>query len=311
MNILRPARLKPGDLIGVVAPASPVSDLSKIERGVRYLETLGYRVKLGAHVNRTKGYLAGEDQERVNDLHEMFSDEKVNAIICLRGGYGTPRLLSLINYKLVARHPKILVGFSDITALQLAFWKRCRLITFHGPMVAAEMANTMDPFTEEMFWKTVTSPLRAGTIALPDEPVSLFKGKATGRLLGGNLSLIVSLLGTPYQPDFRRSALFIEDDGEEPYRVDRMLTQLYNASVLSRAGAIVAGQFTECTTKDPTKPSLTVEQVLQEVASASARPFLSNLPFGHVQRKMTLPVGLKVRVNADARTIEYLEPAVR
>ena len=268
-------------------------------------------MKLGAHINKVNGYLAGEDLERVSDLHEMFSDEKVNAIVCLRGGYGTPRLLSLIDYKLIARNPKILVGFSDITALQLALWKRCRLITFHGPMVAVDMADVIDPFTEEMFWRLVTSPKKAGLIPLLDEPVTLFRGKATGRLLGGNLSLIVSLLGTPYQPDFRRSVLFIEDAGEEPYRIDRMLIQLYNASVLSRAGAIATGQFTECLPKDPTKPSLSVEQIFDEAARASARPFLSNLPFGHVQKKMTLPVGLKVRVNADARTIEYLEPAVR
>ena len=311
MNILRPARLKPGDLIGVVAPASPAFDATKIDRGVRYLETLGYRVKLGAHINKVKGYLAGEDHERVSDLHKMFSDKNVKAIVCLRGGYGTPRLLSLIDYKLIARNPKILVGFSDITALQLALWKRCRLITFHGPMVAVDMADVIDPFTEEMFWRLVTSPKKAGLIPLLNEPVTLFRGKATGRLLGGNLSLIVSLLGTPYQPDFRRSVLFIEDTDEEPYRIDRMLTQLYNASAFSRTVAIVAGQFTDCIPKDTTKPSLTVEQVLHEVAHKSARPFLSNLPFSHVPGKMTLPVGLKVRVNADARTIEYLEPAVR
>jgi muramoyltetrapeptide carboxypeptidase len=311
MRILRPPKLKHGDLIGVVAPASPASEPSKIERGVRYLETLGYRVKLGNHITQVNGYLAGEDQERVSDLHEMFSDKKVKAIVCLRGGYGTPRLLSLINYHLIARNPKVFVGFSDITALQLAFWKRCRLITFHGPMLAVEMANTMDPLTEDLFWRSVTSPKAGGVLSLPGEPVTLFKGKTSGRLLGGNLSLVVSLLGTRYQPDFRGSILFIEDSDEEPYRIDRMLTQLRNASVLSRTKAILAGQFTDCLPKDLTKPSLTLEQILDEVARASSKPFLSNLAFGHIARKITLPVGLNVRVDADARTIEYLEPAVR
>ncbi len=312
MRILKPARLKKGDLIGIVAPAGPVLDVSKIDRGVRYLEQLGYHVALGEHVNRIHGYLAGTDEERVADLHSMFEDPRIKAIMAVRGGYGTTRILPLLNYRMIARHPKIFVGFSDITALQLALWRKSHLVTFHGPMLAADFADPVDPFKEEFFWNLLSSHTKQGKIAFPTDvvPLRLHTGKATGRLLGGNLSLIVSLLGTPYQPDFTDNILCIEDIDEEPYRIDRMLTHARNAGVLEECSGVLAGQFTGCSPKDPTRPSFRTEEVLERAAELAAKPFLSNLPFGHTPRKMTLPLGLKVRVNADAGEIEFLESAV-
>ncbi|HET6271390.1 MAG TPA: LD-carboxypeptidase [Bacteroidota bacterium] len=310
---LKPPQLRKGDLIGIVSPASPVADVSRIESGVRYLEGLGYHVIVGKHVAQTLGYLAGTDEERVEDLHAMFRNREVRAIICVRGGYGTPRLLPLLNYRLIARNPKILAGYSDITALQLALWKKCRLITFHAPMLGVEMANTIDPWTEEMFWSLATSSRRIGSIFVPTDstPRPLHQGKGQGRLLGGNLSMVVSILATPYQPNFTDSVVFLEDVTEEPYRVDRMMMQLRNASILSASSAILTGQFTDCVPLDKSKPSLTVDEILQESAAATGRPFLSNLPFGHIPKKMTLPVGLRVRVNAGQCTIEFLESACR
>ena len=310
---IRPPKLNKGDLIGILTPASPVADAARIEKGVRYLESLGYRTKLGQNVGKVNGYLAGTDEERATDLHAMFSDKRVKAIICVRGGYGTPRLLSLLNYKLIARNPKIFVGYSDITALQLAFWKKCSLITFHGPMAGVEMANQIDPFTEEMFWQCVTSTKKLGRLSLPEEPKveTLHTGKASGRLLGGNLSLIVSLLGTQYQPGFTDSILFIEEIEEEPYRVDRMMTQLYNSNVFSKSNGMLLGQFTDCNPKDPTKPSLITEEVLQDSAAKFAKPTLANLPFGHISKKMTLPAGLRVKMDATTKSIDFLEAAVR
>jgi muramoyltetrapeptide carboxypeptidase len=242
----------------------------------------------------------------------MFDDQRVRAIIALRGGYGTPRLLSKLNYRLVSRDPKILVGFSDLTALQLALWRRCHLITFHGPMAGVEMANRIDGFTEELFWRTVTSTRKIGPITFPlgVQPSSLHPGKAVGRLIGGNLSLFVSLLATRYFPNITGAILFLEEISEEPYRVDRMMTQLYNAGVLARCKAILTGQFTDCVPKDEKKASLSVEEILREAAALAKRPFLSNLPFGHLPDKMTLPVGIRARVNAEASTLEYLEAAV-
>jgi muramoyltetrapeptide carboxypeptidase len=178
-------------------------------------------------------------------------------------------------------------------------------------MLGVEMASPMDPLTEQIFWQCLTSAEPVGRIPLPEGPSTLYGGKAAGRLVGGNLSLIVSVLGTLYQPDFRDSILFVEDAGEEPYRVDRMLTQLKNSHALSRTRAILAGQFTNCVSKDSTASSISVEHILGDVAKTTGKPFLSNLPFGHVGRKLTLPVGLRVRVDAAAKTIEYLESAVR
>lgn len=312
MKILKPRKLKKGDLIGIVSPASPIADSTKIGRGVRYLESLGYRVTVGEHAGKTFGYLAGTDDERAADLHSMFSNKHVKAIIAVRGGYGTPRLLRLLNYQLILRNPKILVGFSDLTALQLALWKKCRLTTFHGPMLGVDMADPMDPFTEESFWQAVTTTSRTGKISLPDGTTlsAIIPGTATGRLLGGNLSLLVSVTGTPYVPDFAGAIIFLEEIGEEPYRVDRMLTQLRNAGVFSRANGLLGGQFTDCSPKDPAQPSLTIEDVLAETGLSLAKPFLSNLPFGHIPTKLTFPVGIRVRLDAGAHSVEYLEPAV-
>jgi muramoyltetrapeptide carboxypeptidase len=312
MKIVKPQRLRKGDLIGLVTPASPVADSSRIERGVQYLEQLGYRVTVGEHVGKVCGYLAGTDDERLADLHSLFADRRVRAIIAVRGGYGTPRLLSKLNYKLISQNPKILVGFSDITALQLALWRRCGLITFHGPMAGVEMAHTIDTFTEELFWQTVTSAKKVGRISFPDEVrmAVLHSGKESGRLIGGNLSIIVSLMGTRYFPSMTNAVLFLEEICEEPYRVDRMITQLRNAEVTSACNAILTGQFTDCLPKDQSKPSFSVDEILGEAARLVAKPFISNLPFGHPPQKMTIPIGVKARVDTGTPSIEYLESAV-
>ena len=157
MEPLKPARIRKGDLVGVLAPASPIGDPARIEQGVRYLEGLGYRVRVGESVRNEHGYLAGTDEERLDDLHRMVKDRAVRMIIALRGGYGTPRLLARLRPRLFARDPKVLVGFSDLTGLQLALWESCRLVTFHGPMLGVDFAGVIDPYTEEMFWGLVTS----------------------------------------------------------------------------------------------------------------------------------------------------------
>jgi muramoyltetrapeptide carboxypeptidase len=310
-RLLKPRHLRQGDLIGLVSPSGPVTTPARIERGIRYLEGLGYHVRLGRHALKIHGFLAGTDKERLADLHGMFDDREVKAVICLRGGYGLTRLLPRLDYELIARNPKIVVGFSDITALQLAIWRQCRLVTFHGPMVQADFSGTIDAVTEESFWSLVTSPHAPGPLILPEANcVPLLAGKANGRLLGGNLSLITSLLGTPFQPSFRNALLFIEEVAEEPYRIDRMLTQLANAGVPAKVAGVLLGQFTHCKAGTAGRPSFTTDEVLAEKAKVWRVPMVSDLPFGHVSRKMTLPIGVQARLDTNQRQLCLLEPAV-
>ncbi len=310
---LKPPRLTRGDLIGVVSPASPPPSAERIERGVRYLESLGYRVAVGKHAAAVHGYLAGTDEQRAADFNAMVEDRAVKAIFVVRGGYGTSRILSMINYAALKRNPKIIAGYSDLTALQLAVYRKSGLVTFSGPMVGVEMWEKIDPYTEENFWRVVTSPTRIGLLANPpEEPTrALRPGTATARLLGGNLSLLISLLGTPYAPDLNRSILVLEDVDEAPHRVDRMLMHLRNAGITRRIAGLVLGKFTDCVPSDPSKPYLTIDQVLDEFVGAVNLPTVSNIQYGHLPRKLTLPIGAKALLDGKTGKLEVLEAAVR
>jgi muramoyltetrapeptide carboxypeptidase len=242
----------------------------------------------------------------------MFSNPEIKAVFCIRGGYGTPRLLPFLDYKLIRRNPKIFVGYSDITALHLAFWKKAELVSFHGSMAGVDMFEPMDPFTEELFWQLLTSRTKIGAIPIPEpRPTPLVRGKATGRLLGGNLALLTALLGTAYAPRFDGAILYLEDIGEDPYRVDRMLTQLRGAGILTRAAGTMIGHFTDCVPKDPASPTFTTDEVIREYLTAAGRPTLLGVPFGHEKRNLPIPVGLRARINAAEGSVEYLEGAVR
>jgi muramoyltetrapeptide carboxypeptidase len=308
MKILKPPALKKGDVIGIVSPASSPDDFTRIEQGVKYLESLGYRVKLGKHIFKRYGYLSSTDDERADDLNEMFADEKVKAIICVRGGYGTPRLLDKVDYNLIKKKPKIFVGYSDITALQLAIFKKTGLVTFSGPMLAVDIYSNFDGFAEDFFWRILTSREKKIEIKNPNgvELNTLKSGKATGTLLGGNLSLIASIMGTKYQPSFNGSVLVIEDIGEEPYRIDRYLSQLKNSGVLYKINACILGQFTDCAPKEPEK-SLTLEQIFNDYLGNLKIPVISNLSYGHIPQKLTLPLGARVRVDAKRQKITIIE----
>jgi muramoyltetrapeptide carboxypeptidase len=312
-SIVKPPCLNKGDVIGLVSPASAPSSSEKIEKSVRYLESLGYRVKVGKHAATVYGYLAGTDEERAADLNEMLHDRNVKAIFAVRGGYGTPRLLSLVDYRAVRRDPKIIVGYSDLTALQLALFRKAGLVTFSGPMAGVEMWEKIDPYTEENFWRVVTSTTRIGLLTNPpEEPTqTLRSGKATGRLVGGNLSLLVSLLGTPYAPNFKQSLLLLEETDEAPHRVDRMLAQLTNAGIFEKIKGVLLGKFTDCVPKDPSQPYFATEEVLRQYAEKLQIPVLANLQYGHLPRKLTIPIGLKTRLDVSRGAVEVLENAVR
>lgn len=312
MDLRTPPRLRRGDLLGIIAPASPTDDPSRIDRGVRYLEGLGYRTIIGEHLKHRVGYLAGTDEERAADIHAMFSNTGVKGIFCLRGGYGTPRLLGMLNYRLIARNPKVFVGYSDITALHFAFRARAGLVSFHGPMVGVDMIEGMDPFAEEALWGLLTSPARRRTLIPPGTPVTKLRGgTGRGRLLGGNLSLVVTLLGTQYFPSHGKSILYLEDIGEEPYRVDRMMAHLRNAGVLKGAAGMAYGYFSDCQPKDPAAPTLPLSEILQEAGLAVRGPVIGGAPFGHEKRSITLPFGLRAELNGDSGSLELLESAVQ
>ena len=312
MTILKPPRLRRGDVIGLISPASTPLPPEKIEKGARYLEGLGYRVKLGQHVAAQHGYFAGTDKQRLADLNAMLNDPQVKAIFAIRGGYGSPRLLPFVDYRAARRQPKIIVGFSDVTALQLALFRRTGLVTFSGPLPGVEFWRKPDPYTEEHFWRLLTAPRRIGPLPNPDsEPLrTRIHGCAEGRLLGGNLSLLVSNLGTRFSPDYRGSVLVLEDVQEDFHRVDRMFTQLRNAGILDQINGLVLGQFTRCKPNDPTKPHLNLAEIFDEVSSWVTAPTVEGFQYGHVPRKLTLTIGLRARLDASRGTLTVLESAL-
>ncbi len=314
MTIRKAERLNRGDLIGILSPASPPHGEKKEQygKGVQYLLDRGYRIVEGRHVFREYGYLAGTDEERAEDLNAMFAHPDVRAVFCSRGGYGTPRLLDKIDYAAVKKHPKILLGYSDITCLQLALYAKTGLISYSGPMVAVEMGKGIHPLTEKHFWPLLTSTRRMAMKARVAEfkPQRIHPGAAEGRLLGGCLSLIAPLLGTVYQPDFRGAILVLEDIGEEVYNIDRYLVQLKYAGILKQIKGLVFGQFLDTVDEEKTAPDLSLDEVIHEYTHDLAIPILANFPYGHNEIKYTLPIGCRVRLDAGRGVLATLEPGV-
>ncbi|HTP13788.1 MAG TPA: LD-carboxypeptidase, partial [Bacteroidota bacterium] len=230
----------------------------------------------------------------------------------VRGGYGSTRILSLVDFKALKRQPKIIVGYSDITALQLAIFCRTGLVTISGPMSGVEMLDKIDPYTEENFWRIVTSRTKIGSLKNPEgEPLRVLRdGVAAGRILGGNLATLNALLGTSFAPSFKEAVLVLEDVDEAPHRIDRMLSQLQNAKILEKISGLVFGKFTDCVPTDPSKPYLTVDQILENIAHQVKTPVLSNLQYGHIPKKLSIPIGLRAKVDGKSGTMEVLEGAV-
>jgi muramoyltetrapeptide carboxypeptidase len=313
MSILKAPRLKKRDLIGLVSPASPPSSSEKIDGAVRYLEDRGYDVKVGKHVMDEHGYLAGTDEARLEDLNAFIRDERMKAIIAVRGGYGTPRLLAGIDYDALRKQPKVIVGYSDLTGLQSAVLNQIGLITFSGPMAGVEMWDSIDPYTEENFWRMVESPDAPGLLTNPEEePVTTLKGgTGQGPLIGGNLSLLINLFGTRYLPAMQGSVLILEDVDEAPHRIDRMFTQMQHADVWKQVSGAAFAAFTDCTASDPDKPHRTVNELQKEFAAHVNGPVLANIQYGHIPKKLTMPIGAQCRVDGSKGTIEILESVVR
>jgi muramoyltetrapeptide carboxypeptidase len=317
-GLIRPKALRQGDTVGVITPSTPVVDPDRLALVARTLQHFGLRAKVGKNVGRHSVDYAAFVNERLDDLHAMFRDKEVSAVFALRGGYGAGQLLDRIDYDLIRRNPKIFLGFSDITALHLAIHRHSRLVTFHGPVVLSSFpAYTQQYFRKALFETApigkVTNPPETGDLRLHHPLRTIRPGMASGALIGGNLSLITATLGTPYEIETRGRLLFIEDVGEEAYRLDRMLTQLRLAGKFEGVAGVIFGECDGCGPSDY-KPSFaspySVGETVDNILGQLKVPVLSGLTIGHTADQLTLPLGVMATLDADGGTLEIKEAGV-
>ncbi len=295
---LVPPRLRPGDTIGIAAPASPF-DAEPFYRGVALLETAGFKVLVPQNLFLKNGYLAGTDAQRVAIFMDLVTDPVVKAVLCARGGYGSMRILPLIDYGCIREKPKIVVGFSDVTALLAALYGRCGLVTFHGPVVAGLPGLDEPSLTALM--SAIAGPAPVDLSAPQGETVC--PGSSTGPVLAGNLTTLCHLIGTPYMPPVQGHLLLLEDRGEAPYRVDRMLSQLRLAGCLEAIAGLVFGSFDDCGHPDE------LARIFADHFSDRRFPVLTGLAVGHGKRNLTIPIGMTATLDADRRRLTYHHPA--
>jgi len=307
-KIIKPERLNIGDTIGIISPASPIFK-EKLDKGINYLKNLGFNVKLGKHVYGERGYLSGTDEERASDLHELFSDNSVKAVFCSRGGYGSIRILKYIDFELIKKNPKIFVGYSDLTALEISMLVKNGLVTFYGPTVAEDFDNEIDYSGFDLLLKIISFETNAYKADISVHNI-VKGGKSTGILIGGCLSVFSSLLGTDYFPDLKDAIIFLEDTNEEPYRIDRYLSQLKLCGVFNKACGLIFGKFTRCESKEKDYKGPNVDEIIKDTASNLDIPVIKNLSFGHIKGKITIPVGIKATINTDKMYLSFDENAV-
>jgi muramoyltetrapeptide carboxypeptidase len=313
--VVKPARLFPGATVALIAPGSSLS-AERVAKATANLKALGFKVREGKHLRERYGHLAGADKNRLADLHWAFRDPEIDGVWAARGGYGCTRLLPDIDFQLVKKNPKPFIGYSDITALHLAFHQRLGLTCFHGPVAAAEWKGETEHLRAVLMDAKTTYRLAlvAKTQLGPKEktpsPFTIRPGRAAGVLTGGNLSLLAALAGTPNNPIFAGKIVFIEDVEEEPYRIDRMLTQLFQATDLRQAAGIALGVFSDCAAKG-SEPQLTLAETLRDRLEPLGIPVAYGFPCGHVNYQATLPYGVQASLDAAAGTLTLKEAAVR
>lgn len=297
--MILPENLQQGDTVGIIAPAGPPKR-DKLQAGADFFLQMGLKVQYGKHITAVHGYLAGRDDQRLHDLHAMFADPQIKAIYCARGGYGTARFASDIDYELIRNNPKIFWGYSDITFLHTAIRQRTGLVTFHGPMPASDIADqNFDVRTARLFQQCF-SPVQLHY----DESISplavISSGCTTAPITGGNLSLIVSTLATPYEIDTRGRLLLIEDIGEAPYKIDGMLNQLKLAGKIQEAAGIIIGDFAKANASQPT---LTIDEVWEDYFSGFHGPVMSGFNIGHCSMNFPLPLGVPATLDTTAKSL--------
>ncbi len=315
-HLIKPPRLRHGDTVALVAPGGHVSDIA-VERAVARVEKLGFRVRLAPNLRAVHGNYGGTVQQRLADLHAMFSAPEVKALWAVRGGSGAISLLAHLDYALIRAHPKVLLGYSDITALHLAIFRRAGLVTFHGPVAMSSQSD----YSNEHLMAVLTDPQPSYTIPMAlensrralEEPHyairTVHHGVATGPLMGGNLSLVAALAGTPYAGDFRKAILFLEEVNEEPYRIDRWMTQLDLSGGFKNAAALMVGICDNCGPVEG-ESALTLEQTLDQHLLPLRVPAVTGYSFGHIRNQFTLPMGIFARLDTERQTLTLLEAAV-
>lgn len=313
---LLPKELRPGDTIGLIAPGYRF-EAETLKQTKRTLKQMGYKTFHTKRISKPFGYFSNTDEERAADINELFANQKIDAILCIRGGYGCTRILHMIKYDVIRSNPKILIGFSDITALLHAIYIETGLICFHGPV-----GSTLeDSYSKKAFKNILENKRRTHTIknavleeSLMDNPeynrYVIHSGEATGELTGGSLTLINSLLGTPYEIDFTNKIICIEDVGEAPYRIDRMLTQLIHGNTFKKASGVIFGVCSGCDRPD-NPDSFTLKQVLMDRIKPLGIPAFYGMSFGHVDQNFTFPIGIKARMDTKTMNIVLEEPWIQ
>ena len=301
-----PPSLRPGDAVAVAGPSGVVEG-RRLEAGIRYLRGKGHPVQIAPHVSARHGYLAGEDELRAGDLNDIIAGDAARGVFFARGGYGLTRILDRLDIEGLRRRPRLIVGYSDMTALAMSLQCKGPYHFLYGPLVS-EMGDP-GAFDEASLWNALYGAPAAYTVPFRSADV-LRKGRGVGPMIGGCLTLLVSLLGTPHDPDYRDAILFWEEIGEEPYRIDRMLTQLRNAGKFDHLRGMVIGSLTRC---EPPRgaPSLRIKQVVLELVQWASFPVIWNVRAGHVGDKITLPLGLEASLNTTRRSIRFRLPRAR
>ncbi len=300
-HLLVPNTLKKGDKVGVINPSGCIRDKQNLLDGIAYLESLGFDVVVGESCNSQYGYLSGSDEVRANDVNKMFKDETIKGIFCGRGGYGVHRILDKIDFEMIKNNPKYFSGYSDITGLHIAINQKCGFVTYHSPMISTELYIPQDSDTildfEQMIFDGVTS--REIQNAPRNKKLEvLHDGVTEGVLVGGNLSLVADLVATPYEIETKGKILFLEDVEEAPYAIDRKLMQLKLAGKFDDCAGVILGGFTDCNA-DEGKPTLTLEQIFQDVLGDFKKPIVYGLNCGHCMPTTSLPLGANVKLDAD------------
>jgi muramoyltetrapeptide carboxypeptidase len=314
-SLILPKVLKPGDTVGLITPSSYVSDPDELAFAKVFCEFFKLKWKMAKNVGQRYGYLAGTAQQRVSDLHEMFRDPEIDAVFAIRGGYGSAQMLDKIDYDLIRSHPKIFLGYSDITALHLALGKRAGLVTFHGPVSLSNLTEWSQRHLRNALFETkplgaMVNPPESNPLRPGHSMRTVRGGKARGPLVGGNLTLLSTTLGTPYQLDATGKILLMEDIGEDIYRIDRMFTQLRLAGILQRAAGIVVGECKDC--PPPSHSSAySLGEVIDYLLGDLNIPVLYGLSFGHTVDQVTLPLGIIASLDADKQQLMVEEAAVR